>query len=133
MEQINLSCGCGQYEIHATAVLCGGDLSVTLCGGTLMHVGAVSLAVYEPERDSATVSTVTVFTHRDDHLSSRVAKQLSSALKCTVTVTAGVHIDSAAPDDIKRFCEAADALALALCGEITLQRAAAPPLPGQPL
>ena len=83
------------YHITATATRCGSDWNVAVCGGSAHHVGAVALAVYEPVRDSATVSTLTVFTHRDDHVASRMAKELSRALKCTVCVSAGIHIDDA--------------------------------------
>ena len=133
MEHITVSCGSGKYEICADAVLCGADLSVAVCGGTLMHAGAVSLAVYEPERSSATVSTIAVFSHRDDYISSRAAKCLSSALRCTVSVTAGVHIDGASAEDIAILCENVDAAVQALISRLTPQRAAAPTLPGLPL
>ncbi|MCF0120153.1 MAG: hypothetical protein HUJ65_00825 [Oscillospiraceae bacterium] len=95
------SAGEGKYRISSYAVRCGADLCVTVCGGEKHHVGAVSLGVYEPERDSATVSTLTVYTHRDDAVSSRFAKKLSSALRCTVTVTAGIHVDDADADDLR--------------------------------
>lgn len=90
-----------KYHITARAVFCGHDLNVSVCGGTLHHVGAVSLAVYEPARSSATVSTVTVFAHRDDQISSYMAKELSRAIKCTVCVSAGIHIDSPSADELE--------------------------------
>lgn len=133
MEHIAVSRGVGKYEIRALAVSCGRDLSVTLCGGTLEHVGAVSLAAYEPERGSATVSTVTAFTHRDDYIAARAAKALSCALCCTVTVTAGVHVDDASQQDISRLCENADAAVAALIDVLNPQKAAAPTSLGRPL
>ena len=81
------------YHIRATATRCGSDWNVAVCGGSAHHVGAVALAVYEPVRDSATVSTLSVYTHRDDRVASRMAKELSRTLKCTVCVSAGIHID----------------------------------------
>lgn len=94
-----------KYAVTAEAVLCGRDVCVSLCGGTLHHIGAVSLACYEPERDSATVSTICVHTHRDDAVACRFAKALSRAMKCTVTVSAGLHIDNASPAEIAVFRE----------------------------
>ena len=39
--------GEGKYLIRATATLLGSDISVSVGGGTLEHIGAVSLGVYE--------------------------------------------------------------------------------------
>lgn len=101
--------GAGRAHVCARAHFCGGDLSVSITGGEREHIGAVSLAVYEPERDSSTVSTVTVYTHRDDRVSAEAAKRLSRALRSTVCVSAGVHIDSPAPGELEALlagCEA---------------------------
>ena len=112
MDYITAHYGNGKYAVEAQAIICGGDISVTVCGGTQHHVGAVSVGVYEPERDSATVSTITVFTHRDDRVSAHMAKELSRALKRTVCVSAGIHVDDASEDEIallgynsSRVCE----------------------------
>ncbi len=81
--------------VEAKAQYLGEDIIVSVGGGTQHHVGAVSLAVFEPERDSATVSTVCVYSHRDDAVSSYFAKKISREMKCTVSVSAGIHIDNA--------------------------------------
>ena len=102
------SFGEGKYRISGVAVPCGGDVSISLFGGTQPHVGAVSVAVYEPERCSATVSTVTLFSHRDDFCSAPCAKRASIALHCTVSVSAGIHIDDAAQDELQVLLDNAD-------------------------
>ncbi len=73
---------------------------MTVCGGEREHVGAVALGQYEPDRDSATVSTVTVFSHRDDAIAARWAKTLAAARRCCVSVTAGIHVDNAGPAEL---------------------------------
>jgi len=88
------------HLVWARAIKCGSDLSVIVGGGTQAHIGAVSLGVYEPVRDSATVSTVTVHTHRDDAVAAYFAKNLSREIKCTVSVSAGIHVDEAGEEDI---------------------------------
>lgn len=105
MNEFFAEAGAGRLRVYARAVFCGADLSVSVCGGEREHIGAVSLAVYEPERDSATVSTLTVYTHRDDRVSAAAAKRLSSALRCTVCVSAGVHIDGPAPGELDALLE----------------------------
>ena len=81
--------------VEAKAQYLGEDIVISVGGGSLHHIGAVSLAVYEPERDSATVSTVCVYSHRDDAVSSYFAKTISREMKCSVSVSAGIHIDNA--------------------------------------
>ncbi len=90
------------YAIWGAAIKCGNDYAVTICGGA-PHIGAVSLAVYEPERDSATVSTITVLSHRDDVVASLAAKELARGLCCTVTVSVGIHMDNAGQEEIQRL------------------------------
>lgn len=109
MRQFSAQWGEGKYLVTGTALLCGRDVVMTFTGGTLPHVGAVSLAVYEPERDSATVSTICVYTHRDDQLAAGCAKKAAAALKCTAAVSVGIHIDDAASEELaaltKNFCK----------------------------
>lgn len=100
MDNILVTCGEGDFAVSACATRCGEDINISVCGGTKAHIGAVSLAVYEPERGSATVSTVTVFSHRDDAVSSYFAKEISRAKHCTVCASAGLHIDDASSDEI---------------------------------
>ncbi len=100
-DMISVGAGEGLYRVEATAIFVGDDVSVCVGGGSQPHIGAVSLGIYEPIRDSATVSTITVHTHRDDAVASHFAKAISRGMKCTVTVSAGLHVDDAAYEDIK--------------------------------
>jgi len=97
---IRAKAGEGLYLVEAYAVYAGCDLSVCVGGGSAPHIGAVSLAVYEPIRNSATVSTITVHTHRDDAVAAYFAKAISREMKCTVSVSAGIHVDDASMDEI---------------------------------
>ncbi len=105
MKSVSAQAGEGWYTVRGTALLCGQDVTIAFTGGTLPHVGAVSLAVYEPGRNSATVSTLSVYTHRDDLLASRCAKQAASALRCTAVVSVGIHVDDALPRDLEILTE----------------------------
>ena len=113
------TCGEGNFAVSTFAAKCGSDINICVYGGTAPHIGAVSLAVYEPERDSATVSTVTVHTHRDDAVSSYFAKAVSSAMKCTVCASAGIHIDNASADEIALMRENAAKCCTALIEKLT--------------
>ena len=101
--------------IVAQAGRCGNDLAVTVCGGSLHHVGAVALA--QPEDDpvrQATVSVIAAYGHRDDEVAKRIAKRLAGALHCTVSVSAGIHIDDATASEIAEIVRACDKLADAI-------------------
>ena len=100
--------GEGRFCVSSTAIPCGDDWAVTVCGGEKAHVGAVSVGQYEPQRDSATVSTIALFSHRDDRVAARFAKAIATAKKCSVTVTVGIHVDDASEAEIaalSRICE----------------------------
>ncbi len=100
-ESLTVKSGEGLYLVEAKSAYLGDDIIVSVGGGSAPHIGAVSIAVYEPIRDSATVSTVTVHTHRDDAVAAYFAKTISREIKCTVTVSAGIHVDDATETDIK--------------------------------
>ena len=107
-EFIHCTSGDGRFRVEARALRCGPDWAVAVFGGEAPHVGAVSLGQYEPLRRSATVSTITVHTHRDDVIAGKFAKELAAACRCTVTVTAGIHVDAAGADELAAlgaFCE----------------------------
>ncbi len=92
--------GSGRYRVTAQLARCGDDLAALVSGGEKPHVGAAALAQYEPERQSATVSVLTAYGHRDDAVASRFAKALAAAGRCSAAVSAGVHVDQASPEDI---------------------------------
>ena len=105
MEIFQAECGTGIEKIEGMIAECGTDLSITLCGGTKPHVGAVSMACYEPKRHSATVSTITAYGHRDDVLAASCAKQAATMLECTAVVNVGIHVDDADAEMIDRLSE----------------------------
>lgn len=111
--------GEGRYQIQLIAISCGKDLSVTIMGGESPHIGAACLAQFEKERISATVSTICIYGHRDDQLAMVCAKKISSKLGCTVTVSVGIHIDNAAPEEIKLLNQnCMDCVEKLLCSDI---------------
>lgn len=95
--------GQGKYRIEAAALFCGEDVALSVWGGTGPHVGAAALAVYEPLRDSATVSVITAHGHRDDKVASHFAKAVSREMKCTVSACAGIHIDDAGAAELEEL------------------------------
>lgn len=106
------------------ALPCGDDWSLTICGGTLHHVGAAVLAVPTPPdphtgRRSATVSVLCALEHKDDELARRIAKRVSATLGCNVAAVAGVHIDGATQAELQQFLEHGDTLCQTLLDRLT--------------
>ena len=95
--------------IEIIAVKCGGDLNVTICGGTRYHVGAMALGCARPPKNnierSANVSVVPVFEHKDDECARFAAKYLATRLNCVVAAAAGIHIDDASMQEIEQLME----------------------------
>ena len=98
--------------LSAEAVRMGEDLCVVLTGGDRPHLGCAALAVphpgiSDPDRPSATVSTLNVPAHRDGDIANLVAKELSSALGCHVAVVCGIHFDRFSPELAETVVQAA--------------------------
>lgn len=98
------------YQISLSAVRCGSDYSVTICGGSLAHVGAVALGCNEAdikgyEHRGACVSVICAFLHRDDEAARWAAKYLATELHCNVSVSVGIHIDQANAEDINHLLQ----------------------------
>jgi len=126
LPRIDAAAGEGRHRVEASALLCGGDVTLVLQGGTHHHIGATVLAVprpslADPARVSASASVLCVTGHKEDELARGVALRLAATLACTVTVVAGLHIDGATDDDIARLLRASDDL---LAGLLPRLRAA---------
>ncbi|MDA8216138.1 MAG: hypothetical protein M0Z94_00820 [Dehalococcoidales bacterium] len=112
-ESARAASGEGRLRVEARALVVGGDLVVSIWGGTGPHVGAAALAVPYPSRErpgatSATSSVLTLLGHKDDQVAKAAAERLAAAHGRTVVVTAGLHVDRASADDIRALIAAAD-------------------------
>lgn len=106
MELFSVAGGEGLYRVEIAAAVCGADLSVTICGGSLHHVGAAALGVprpslKDPQKRSASESVLCVVGHKDDEVAKAAAHRLASEFGCVVSVSAGLHLDNAGQDDIQ--------------------------------
>ncbi|MBN2324165.1 MAG: hypothetical protein JXQ30_10555 [Spirochaetes bacterium] len=88
----------------------GKDLLAIVEGGDRPHIGSVAVAVpHESIRKDKTVSsTVSVHNlprHRDGEIAAPLAKLLAETANRVTVVSAGFHIDNAAPADIEAVLE----------------------------
>jgi hypothetical protein len=108
--------GRGALGLAATACRAGDDLSVTVTGGELPHLGCVVIARPHPAQDdpgrtSVTSSIVAFPPHREEALARPLAERLARDLGGTVVVAAGVHTDGLDEEGIATFLELGDRLA----------------------
>ena len=89
MRQFTLNQELMGAPIMAHAICLPNGLQVTVYGGTLPHIGAVSVA--DPQ---GKITTQQFPTHKDGVVSERWAKAISEAGYCPVVIAAGIHYDS---------------------------------------
>ncbi len=105
----------GKFKVSAAIYEMGPDILVAVWGGTYPHVGAVGMAqprqsLKDPEETSATSSVFTFAGHKEDLLVKPLAEELARRLNRNAVVTAGIHWDKLAENEIKTVQE--------LCSEL---------------
>lgn len=102
----------GRFKVEIKAEFIGEDLLIWIYGGTEPHIGALSLALPRPsleyeEKISSTASVITRVGHKDDIVAKMVGEDIASFLNRVVVVTAGIHWDLLAEEDLKQVNSAA--------------------------
>lgn len=90
------------YRIQVRTLKMGADYVFLITGGEA-HIGAAATAYAGP--DGVQVSTTALPHHREDGLVSEWAGTAAKKLGATVTVVAGIHVDQATKEDIRRILE----------------------------
>jgi len=103
-----LSIGKGRYRVDLTAIITMDGLIISILGGEKPHVGAVAISIprpslKDPSKLSATTSVFTLLGHKDDEVARLASERLAKELNQTVVVVAGVHIEGAENEDIKKL------------------------------
>ena len=88
MTQFTLTRKLMDAPVTAHAICLPNGLQVTVYGGTLPHIGAVS--VVDPQ---GSITTQQFPTHKDGVVSERWAKAVSEAGYCPVVIATGIHYD----------------------------------------
>lgn len=115
-----------RYQLEAYAILCGSDISVSVCGGCTYHVGAVafgqSILPKDGKQHSACVSSFCALGHRDDEVARLMAKRLATRFGCRVSVSVGIHVDDASSDDVTFLIQQSEKLCEQLSDAIAKDR-----------
>lgn len=91
--------------IRASVLPCGGDLSVTVLGGSAPHVGSVTVA-----RNGEIVSKWVGPGHRDDVVGDRFAVVLSQRTGGTVCAACGIHYEAVTQKQLAEIVAACEKL-----------------------
>ena len=109
MKQFSLTRKLMEASITAQAVCMPEGLQIGVYGGTLPHIGAVSVA--DPQGN---VTTQQFPGHKDGVVSERWARALSEAGYRPAVVTAGIHYDGLSREQIAEVVEVTDDMLCAL-------------------
>lgn len=101
---LKLKVTAGRLELDLLAFRQGSDLQIMFYGGK-PHLGAIAIA--EP---GLSAQCIVLPGHKEGPLAQEMADNLASALKCTVSVSCGIHYDEINPDEIGLVLGCADEL-----------------------
>ena len=97
-------------QIKLRCIRLGKDYQIMISGGQ-EHIGALALAVcYDNNQSKVNVSQIAVYGHKEDELVCDVARRIGKELKCTVSVTAGIHFDDLSRPEIEQVLSIIDKL-----------------------
>ena len=97
---ITVSYGVALRKVLAEARFVGSELLVVVNNDNA-HIGAVALAEYDDQTGRASTSVLTRVSHKDDVVAVSAAYHLAKAMRRSVCVVAGIHIDNACAEDIE--------------------------------
>lgn len=92
----------------------GRDYTVTVCGGTLPHIGSVVMAQARPSLTgsgtSATSSVLNCVGHKDEVIARMFAEQIAVCGNCTAVCSCGIHLDGITEEQLAGIQESCSSL-----------------------
>lgn len=110
VQQLSFEYGTGKYRVFLLVTVTRDGLIVQLLGGQKPHVGAVVLSqprvsLVRPGEVSCNSVVVPRLGHKDDEIAKPLAERLTKAFNAPVAVVAGIHVESASPEEINILVE----------------------------
>jgi hypothetical protein len=106
---VESSAGEGRHRVCLALWNTGNGWIGSVTGGDAPHVGGVVLAVPRPSLtgggQSCDLWAIPVPGHLDHEVASSMARELCVRLGAAVSLTAGIHIEQASPEDIRQIRE----------------------------
>lgn len=110
VQQLSFEYGTGKYRVFLLVTVTRDGLIVQLLGGQKPHVGAMVLSqprvsLVRPGEVSCNSVVVPRLGHKDDEIAKPLAERLTKAFNVPVAVVAGIHVESASPEEINILVE----------------------------
>nr|WP_296484734.1 hypothetical protein [uncultured Acetatifactor sp.] len=108
-----------EYVFENCPLICrvismGKDYTVTVCGGTLPHIGSAVMAQARPSLTgqgiSATSSVLNCVGHKDEAVARMFAEKIAVYGNCTVVCVCGIHLDNISEEQLARVQECCERL-----------------------
>lgn len=92
----------------------GMDYTITICGGSLPHIGSAVMAQARPSLTgngiSATSSVLNCVGHKDETIARMFAEKIAICGNCTAVCICGIHLDNITEKQLDRIRESCDSL-----------------------
>lgn len=92
----------------------GKDYTITICGGSLPHIGSAVMAQARPSLTgngiSATSSVLNCVGHKDETIARMFAEKIAICGNCTAVCICGIHLDNITEKQLDRIRESCDSL-----------------------
>ncbi len=113
MKQITSTIGTGRYQINVQGTTTNGHgICAFMTGGEKPHNGGTVVAnprlksnAKHNEDRTADIWISCVPGHKDTEIGVSIAKLLAVKLNEAISLTVGIHIDHATPEEVKLLCE----------------------------
>ena len=115
-------CLLSAYSLTCQVIPMGKDYTVTVCGGTLSHVGSTVMAQARPSLTgrgtSATSSVLNCVGHKDEAVARMFAERIAIHGKCTAVCVCGIHLDNITEEQLAGVQECCGRLLQRILAEI---------------
>lgn len=92
----------------------GKDYTITICGGSLPHIGSAVMAQARPSLTgngiSATSSVLNCVGHKDETIARMFAEKIAICGNCMAVCICGIHLDNITEKQLDRIRESCDSL-----------------------
>ena len=114
-QTFDASSGRGRHRVNAAVQILGNDILLSIWGGTIPHIGSVSITQPRPgiavaEKRSTTSSVYNFIGHKDEAVARFCAEKIAAACDKQTVAVAGIHVENASPADITTILNNVDRL-----------------------
>ncbi|WDV46901.1 hypothetical protein PV797_04180 [Clostridiaceae bacterium M8S5] len=98
------------FLVECIVVKMGKDISISLYGGHVAHIGCIVLTIPRESLTgngiSVTTSVINKLAHKDEEIAKLVSEKIARRFDCTVSCSCGVHVDGIDSECIAKIYDA---------------------------